>query len=85
MKFVITEGCTAFDTTIDGTSVVSEEFKEREGEILDYILNKLKEKYQENGIQLTDLIRLFPSEFCENDGVVCGSCGDTVTTKIWEI
>ena len=81
MKIVISEGCTAFYTSIDGVDSNDVSLPET----LDYILAKAKEGILDGTIQLDSLIRIFQYSDYEHDDYVCDSCGDTVNRTIWEI
>ena len=83
-KIVETTGCTAFDFSVNEKSV-SEYNEEELDEILEYLFVKIKESIKENTIQLESVVQLFQYDDYEYDDHVCGQCGDTVSTTIWNI
>lgn len=83
-KFVQTTGCTAFDFTVNGESI-ADLSEEKQNEIIDYLLLKLKEEYTQGTILITNIVELFHYDDYEHDDYECGSCGDTVSTTTWNI
>ena len=83
-KIEIIEGCTAFDTVINGASVVDIP-KEEQEKIADYLIDKLKEAYRRGEITLESLIQNFQYDDYEHDPNPCGQCGDTVSTTTYNI
>ena len=83
-KFQETEGCTAFGFYVNGESLVDLPEQDQE-EILNYVLNELKEQVKENHIQFSEVIKLFQYDFYECDPDPCDQCGDTVSTMVWNI
>lgn len=83
-KIEITEGCTAFNTTINGESI-SDLPEEYVDEVVDYILAQIRESYNRKGIGFDSIIQLLDYDTYEHDPTVCGSCGDTVSTTTWNI
>ena len=83
-KFVETNGCTAFDFSINEKSI-SDYSKEELNEILDYLFIKIKEGINENTIQFSDVVKLFQPDDWSHDPEPCGQCGDTVSTETWLI
>jgi hypothetical protein len=81
MKIEIITGCTAFDTTIDGVSVVDMNLEST----IDYILPKVKEGILDGTIQFNSLIEIFQSDDYEYGSTPCDQCGDTVSTTTWII
>ena len=84
MKIVITEGCTAYNTSVDGVSVCDMDKKQIE-EIYDKMLIKLKEGLIDNTINFNSLINIFQYDDYKVDDEPCEQCGDCVSTTIWEI
>jgi len=84
MKFVKTEGCTAYSWTVDGQNLneVSPEMREQ---IFTYLCLKLKEAISENNKSLTDLIEIFDYVDFDYDPSACEQCGDSISTTTWEI
>lgn len=83
-KIKLTEGCTAFNFTINEKSI--SEYKEEElNEILDYLFVKIKEGIKENTIQFSDVVHSFQPKDFKYSKEPCGQCGDTVSTTIWKI
>ena len=83
-KIKLTEGCTAFDFSINNISL--SEYKEEElNQILDYLFVKVKEGIRENTIQFSDVVHLFQYNDFRYDKLNCEQCGDSVSTTTWEI
>ena len=83
-QFVQTTGCTAFDFTVNGDSF-SDLAEDKQEEILDYLLIKLKERFKENNINLENIVELFHYDDYEYDNYACEQCGDTVSSTTWNI
>jgi len=83
-KFIETEGCTAFDRTINGKSLVDISHEEQE-EIINYLLTQLKAGINDGTISLFDVIRVFQYDEYGHDDNVCDTCGDTVSWTEWNI
>ena len=83
-KFEEVSGCTAFDFLVNGKSL-SDITENDQDEILDYLIIKIKEGIKENAIQFQNVVQLFQYDDYEYDDHVCGQCGDTVSTTIWNI
>ena len=83
-KFEEVTGCTAFDFLVNGKSL-SDIAENDQDEILDYLIIKIKEGIKENTIQFQNVVQLFQYDDYEYDDHVCGQCGDTVSTTIWNI
>lgn len=83
-KIKLTEGCTAFDFSVNDKSV-SEHKEEELNEILDYLFVKVKEGIKENTIQFSDVVHLFQPNDFKYDKLNCEQCGDSVSTTLWEI
>jgi hypothetical protein len=83
-KIEITEGCTAYGTSINGRDVVDIHEEEMD-EIVDYLLAQIRESYNQSGILFEDIVRLFQYDDYEHDSEMCEQCGDTVSTTIWNI
>jgi len=81
MKIVISQGCTAFYTTVDG-KLISEV---NQAELLDYLLKKVKEEVTAGTISIDNVIELIQPDDEEYDKNVCEQCGDTVNRRIWNI
>jgi hypothetical protein len=83
-KFIETTGCTAFNFTVNDKSF-SEIPKPEYDEMLNYLLEKIKEGIGEQTILLEEVVRLFQYDDYEHDPHVCDQCGDTVSTTTWNI
>jgi hypothetical protein len=83
-KFVKTEGCTAFDFTVDGESV-ADMSREKEFEIFEDLMEKLWEKFDNREIQLLDIVEMFDYDDYKYEKERCDTCGDTVSWTTWEI
>jgi uncharacterized UBP type Zn finger protein len=83
-KFVETTGCTAFDFTVNDQAF-SELSTQEYNEMLNYLLEKIKENISEQTILLEDVVRLFQYDDYQHDPYICEQCGDTVSTTTWLI
>jgi uncharacterized UBP type Zn finger protein len=83
-KFVETTGCTAFNFTVNDQEF-SELSTQEYDEMLNYLLEKIKENIAEQTILLADVVRLFQYDDYEYDPTRCEQCGDTVSTTTWLI
>ena len=81
MKIVISQGCTAFYTTIDGKPIS----EVNQGELLGYLLQKVKEEVVAGTISIDNVIELLQPDDEEYDENACEQCGDTVNKRIWNI
>jgi hypothetical protein len=85
MKIVITEGCTAYNTTIDGVSLSDLPKKYIEDVLLDKVLSELKKRVLQNNIDINSIIQLIEYDNYESSKEPCDQCGDHVTTTTWNI
>lgn len=83
-KIEITEGCTAFGTSINDRNILDIP-QEEMGDILDYLLVQIRESYNQSGILFQDIVKLFQPDDWEHDPEPCDQCGDTVSTTTWNI
>ena len=83
-KFEQTTGCTAFNFNVNDESIVDIP-EEKQEEIVDYLLVKLKERFKEKNIHLENIVEMFHYDDYEHDPERCDQCGDTVSTTIWYI
>jgi hypothetical protein len=83
-KIEIIEGCTAFDTVINGVSVVDIPENEKE-EVVNYLIDQLKESYKRGEVTLESLIQNFQYDDYECDDYQCSSCGDKISTSYYNI
>ena len=83
-RFEEVTGCTAFNFLVNNEPFhdLSEEKQE---EILDYLLVKLKEEFKVKSVQIDRIVSIFQYDDYENDPEPCGQCGDTVQTTTWNI
>ena len=84
MKIVITEGCTAFDTKIDGIST-SDMSKEQLEKAVEIIVQNIRKGIWENTSSLNSAINIMEYDEYKNDNCYCEQCGDSVSTTIWNI
>lgn len=81
MKFVKTEGCTAFSEMIGdqrlGDMTDAQILTARE-----YLINQIRAN---RDIGIFDLVYLFPTKEFEYSKEPCDQCGDSISTMIWEI
>jgi hypothetical protein len=85
MKIVIREGCTAYNTTIDGVSISDLPKKYIEDVLLDKVLAELKKRVLQNNIDINSLIQVIEYDNYESSEEPCDQCGDHVTTTTWNI
>lgn len=81
MKFVKTEGCTAFCEMIDNQRLSDM----TDAQILtarEYLINQIRAN---RDIGIFDLVYLFPTKEFEYSKEPCDQCGDSISTMIWEI
>ena len=83
-KFEEVMGCTAFDFLVNGKSL-SDIPKNDQDQILDYLFVKIKEGIKENTIQLERVVQIFQYDDYESDPDICETCGDSVSSTIWNI
>jgi hypothetical protein len=83
-KIEIVEGCTAFDTVINGVSVVDIPENEKE-EVVNYLIDQLKESYKRGEVTLESLIQNFQYDDYECDDHRCESCGDYCSSTTYNI
>ena len=83
-KIEIIEGCTAFDTVINGVSIVDVPENEKE-ELVNYLIDQLKESYKRGEVTLESLIQNFQYDDYECDDYRCESCGDHRSSTIFNI
>lgn len=89
-NIIISEGCTAFYTDVNGKTVggsyePTRLSEEEEAELVDYLLKKVKEGLAKSTIDLNALIGLFQYDHYESDDHSCETCGDTVHRTIYNI
>ena len=82
--FIETTGCTAFDFSVNETSL-SDIPNEELDKILDYLFSKIKEGIKDNTILFEDVVKVFQSDSYEYDEESCEQCGDNVQTTTWKI
>ena len=75
MKLILTTGCTAYDFTVDGRSIVELSDKE-ENNLLDIVVTRLKNKLGAQ-IILQELVNCF-GDYDVEEGH-CEQCGDSVS------
>jgi hypothetical protein len=89
-KITISEGCTAFYTEIN-EKIVGGEYEptcfadEEIDELIDYLCERFKEERKQGTVLLDDLIKCFQADSWHYDDESCDQCGDTVSTKTWEL
>lgn len=83
-KIVETTGCTAFAFTINDKEIADIPEPEQE-EILNYLLQQIKESLSRNEIQFRDVVHLFQYDDYEYDKEPCSQCFDRVETTTWNI
>jgi hypothetical protein len=83
-KFVETDGCVAFDFSVNDKHV-GDMTEEEYNEMLDYLFVKIKENINEQKIRFRYLVSLFQYDEYVCDPESCDQCGDTVSTTTWNI
>ena len=83
MKFEITQGCTAYNFTVDEKRF-DDLPKEEKEKIIDHVLAKVKEQIINNHIGFQGILEHFQYDSCEY-GPKCSQCGDSVSTIIINI
>jgi hypothetical protein len=87
-KIIKSEGCMAFDTTVNGQKIYGEYnpmTQEQINEFVDYLCQKFKKELKQNKVSIYDLIGCFEYDSCKTKEGYCDTCGDSVTETIWEI
>ena len=82
-KVEISEGCTAFYTTIND-KLDDELSMEEVDEFVDYLCEKFKQELRGSTVVLNDLIQCFQPVNWESDNHSCDQCGDSVHRTFWE-
>jgi len=89
-KIIISEGCTAFYTDVDGKTLYGEcnsmtmTDKERE-DFIDYLAGKIKEEVKRGSISINNMIQLFQYDKYETNEHCCDQCGDIVSRTYYKI
>ena len=83
-KIEITEGCTAFGTSINDRNVLDIPQEEMD-EILDYLFVQIRESYNQSGILFEDIVKLFQPDDRKHDPEPCGQCGDYYSSTTYNI
>jgi hypothetical protein len=83
-KFIKTEGCTAYGFTVDGESVADIP-REKEYAIFDYLIERIRERFDNREIQLLDVVEMFEYNDYKYEKNPCDQCGDSVSWTTWEI
>lgn len=83
MKFEITQGCTAYDFTVDGKRY-NDLPQEEKAKIIDHVLANVKQKILENHLAFDGIIEHFKYDSHEV-GPKCEQCGDSVTRTVINI
>ena len=83
MKFEITEGCIAYDFTVDGKRF-DDLPKEEKEKIVDHVLAKVKEQIINTRIGFQGILEHFQYDSHEY-GPKCDQCGDSVSKTIINI
>ena len=83
-KIEITEGCTAFGTSINDRNI-QDIPKEEIDDILDHLFAQIRESYNRSEILFEDIVKLFQYDDYEHDPEICEQCGDSVSTTIWKL
>lgn len=82
-KFTKGEGCTAAGFTVDGESI-TEISREKEYAVFDYLIEKLRERFDNRKIQLLDIVELFDYD-TYHEAEPCDTCGDIASWRTWRI
>lgn len=81
MNIKIIQGCTAYNTLINDTPVADY----GELKLIDELLPKIKEGIQNGTISINNVIELFQYDSFEQEEESCETCGDSVSTTIYNI
>jgi hypothetical protein len=82
--FQETTGCTSFGFTVND-DLFYDLPEDQQNEIVDYILIKIKEKFENKEIQISDIVNVFEYDDYDADKEACDQCGDIVVRTIWHI
>jgi hypothetical protein len=83
MKFEITQGCTAYNFTVDGKRYHDMSAEEKE-KIIDHVLAAAKQQILNNHVGFEGIIEHFQYDSYEH-GPKCETCGNSVTKTIINI
>ena len=83
MRIITREGCTSDAIIIDGKHF-QDYTKEEQEVIANKMIDKLREAYMKNQIQISDLICMFQYDTCDT-GTRCEQCNDTIFTTTYTI
>jgi hypothetical protein len=83
MKFEITQGCTAYNFTVDGKRYAEMTAEEKE-KVIDHVLAAAKKQILDNHLGFEGIIEHFQYD-SYNVGPKCGTCGDSVSVTIINI
>lgn len=83
-RIVDTEGCTAYNFTINERNV-QDYTPEEMDKMVDYLFEKLKEHIRDRHVDFRDLVKLFQYNEFICDFKKCESCGDMITETVWEL
>jgi hypothetical protein len=83
MKFEITQGCIAYNFTVDEKRFDDLPIEEK-GKVIDHVLAKVKEKIINNHIGFQGILEHFEYDSYEY-GPKCETCGDSVSRTIINI
>jgi hypothetical protein len=83
MKFIITQGCTAYDFTVDEKRF-NDLPAEEKAKIIDHVLVKVKENILNNHMSFEGILEHFQYDSYEI-GPKCSQCGDSVSTTVINI
>lgn len=83
MKFEITQGCIAYDFTVDGKRYHDMTVEEKE-KVIDYVLAAAKRQILDNHLGFEGIIEHFQYDSYEH-GPKCETCGYSVTKTIINI
>lgn len=89
-KIIISEGCTAYYTEVNGKIVECEHEPSRLSEadtveLIDYLCDKIRAAAKSGEISLNSLITVFECNDYEIDENLCISCGEVVSRTIYEL
>lgn len=77
-------GCTAFNFLVNGEPFYDLS-NEKQEEIVDYLLAKLKNEFKEGSVLIDQIVGIFQYDDYEYDDHSCETCGDTVQQTTWKI
>lgn len=83
-KFEEVTGCTAFNFLVNDEPFYDLP-KEKQEEIVDYLLVKLKEEFKAKAVQINQIVDLFQYDDYDSTSEPCSQCFDCIQSTTWYI